>query len=483
MDGVVEYARSLVGLQLISRLATFSLNQLLLHAHPDRLTPSALGVVTMHFELVHSLVLAVSRDAVRSVCARGLADRRVLSLLPVVIGAVISAVVARGVGYDGVMALYLLAGVVELAAEPWFDSMLHRRLFSVRARVESVAVVVKCLVVFVSIHVGVSLRDVSMVFACGQLVYACCLFVGYAVLLSRSPGVVSPVSSLRISRASVQLLMAFYAQLFVKVLLSEGDKIVSALFSDASEQGIYALVSNYGSLVVRLVFLPVEESIRSLLASPSHTRPFFMMYRRIVRVYVYLLMIACLYPPLFAPVVIRLLAGRAWDAAADSLPLYAIYVALLGFNGVSEAYLHSVSSKGRLWWNTVWMVVFFGVSSGVYAVLNSREFGGGVQAIVLANIVNVLMRIVYANALISKFCPGAWTSLFDNGRLVGSCLVSLGCRLFLEWCRTFFDPFHLSWLALGIVIFAVNSLLILLVIDKTLLQPLEYHETSNGEKK
>ena len=45
-----------------------------------------------------------------------------------------------------------------------------------------------------------------------------------------------------------------------KLLLAEGSKLVMATFENSRAQGVYGLVTNLGSLVVRTLFQPIEEA-------------------------------------------------------------------------------------------------------------------------------------------------------------------------------------------------------------------------------
>jgi oligosaccharide translocation protein RFT1 len=45
-----------------------------------------------------------------------------------------------------------------------------------------------------------------------------------------------------------------------KLLLAEGSKLALVALESSYNQGVYGLVANLGSLVVRLLFTPVEEA-------------------------------------------------------------------------------------------------------------------------------------------------------------------------------------------------------------------------------
>ena len=53
------------------------------------------------------------------------------------------------------------------------------------------------------------------------------------------------------------------AQSVVKHVLTQGDTFLVSLLSTPEVQGTYALANNYGGLLARLLFQPVEESSRT----------------------------------------------------------------------------------------------------------------------------------------------------------------------------------------------------------------------------
>ena len=62
-------------------------------------------------------------------------------------------------------------------------------------------------------------------------------------------------------------------QSLVKHFLTEGDKFLVSRLSPLADQGGYAVAANYGSLVARIVFQPIEETAdrKSTRLNSSHS--------------------------------------------------------------------------------------------------------------------------------------------------------------------------------------------------------------------
>ena len=56
------------------------------------------------------------------------------------------------------------------------------------------------------------------------------------------------------ARTSANILPGLHLQAATKLLLAEGSKVVMVASQNSYSQGIYGLVSNLGSLVVRTIF-------------------------------------------------------------------------------------------------------------------------------------------------------------------------------------------------------------------------------------
>jgi hypothetical protein len=64
----------------------------------------------------------------------------------------------------------------------------------------------------------------------------------------------------------LQLAVHMTGSSLLKHILTEGDKIILTLASTHFNQGIYAITSNYGSLVARIVYMPIEETSKLALS-------------------------------------------------------------------------------------------------------------------------------------------------------------------------------------------------------------------------
>ncbi|KAK9471871.1 Rft protein-domain-containing protein [Dipodascopsis tothii] len=437
----------LIGLQVFSKLLTFTLNQALLRF----ISPDLFGLSTQ-LEFLALSVLFFSREAVRlslqkqTTHARpdvyrieggvvegtvsGVAQSVVnIGYVPILLGvpfayagcmwyAVRAADEARAVPYfRSAVMLYGVAAVVELLSEPMFALAQYRLQYRLRAICESAAVAVRCVVTFLLTVSGGRAAQI-LPFAVGQLAYAAVLTGAYACLVwestrGRENGVfpkriwrdeISSSPWFYFHRPTLRLASTVWVQSIFKHYLTEGDKVLASYFSTVAEQGVYALSGNYGSLLARTFFFPIEEASRALfskLLAPPLTADNLVSssdtLTAMVRVYAYLGMVVVTVGPPAAPFLLRVVAGSAWSATASSAPAvlraYAYYVPLLALNGVLEAFVQSVSTTAaELTEQSTYMLVFSVIFALCgYVFMKLLRFGA--QGLVLANMVNMTIRI------------------------------------------------------------------------------------------
>ncbi|KAI5458940.1 Rft protein-domain-containing protein [Mariannaea sp. PMI_226] len=468
---MLKGASLLIILQLASRLITFVANQLLLRF----LTAPLLGLSTQ-LEVYYLSVLFFARESLRVAIQRqGTTDNDVgrqartkqedpasavrresqavvnLGYLAIVLGSFVS----LGLGWMYltyaneatlntpflVKSLYLygFAAMVELLSEPCFVLMQMRLQFGTRATAESVATFTRCLVVFGSaVWASQQGLDIGVLpFALGQLTYGVMLlfvyvFAGYRLASSTGFSLFpKPVASNNarfwgslFDRPTMSLAGSMMAQSLVKHFLTQGDTFLISLLASAEVQGVYALANNYGGLLARLLFQPVEESSRSyfsrLLSSeargsvPKDEKPPKQVsasvkeakqsLRTLLRLYILLSTIVVTTGPFAAPPLLAIVAGKRWvgSGAGQVLAAYCFYIPFLALNGLTESFVASVATETEVHQQSGWMGAFF-VAFAASAFAFMRVFPLGAIGLVVANMINMFCRILWSGIFIRRF--------------------------------------------------------------------------------
>ncbi|RSL50478.1 hypothetical protein CEP53_008784 [Fusarium sp. AF-6] len=457
---MLKGASLLIILQLASRLITFVANQLLLRY----LTAPLLGLSTQ-LEVYYLSVLFFARESLRVAIQRqgsvgsttkGSDVARVesqavvnLGYLAIGLGSVVSLVLGwmylafpSGAAVSTpylVESLYLygLAAMVELLSEPCFVLMQMRLQFGTRAAAESIATFLRCIVVFGSaVWASNQQKDIGVLpFALGQMTYGASLLLvylisGYRLASTIGFSILPKAVSTKdgrfwgsyFDRQTMSLAGSMMAQSVVKHLLTQGDTFLVSLLATAEVQGAYALANNYGGLLARLLFQPVEESSRSyfsrLLSSPtpagdgekqsSKPSPAVNEAKQnlstLLRLYILLSSIIINIGPFAAPPLLAIVAGKRWigSGAGDVLAAYCFYIPFLALNGLTESFVASVATEAEVHQQSGWMGAF-SVAFAASAFLFMWVFPLGAIGLVLANIINMACRIIWSGAFIKRY--------------------------------------------------------------------------------
>ncbi|KAK6542932.1 Oligosaccharide translocation protein rft1 [Orbilia ellipsospora] len=342
------------------------------------------------------------------------------------------------------LAIYAIASLLELLSEPGFALAQQRMLYSLRAACESSAVISNCAVtlavtVFASRYLTNEGGLETLPFAIGQVVFATCLVLGYPLRLwgiAKQEGFSLGIKkiwtrtgeSYYFHRPTIWIAGTMWFQSVIKHILTQGDSMLVIWFATTEDQGIYALAANYGSLIARLLFKPIEETSRNLLSkllntdeqtpkdekrkeedrentpSQENIAEALTILHLILRFYTILSTLIASLGPTLAPLALRKVAGARWadSPAAKTLSTYCYYIPLLAVNGITEAFVQSVATTRELGRQSVWMLWFsvvFGVASWGFV----KRMGMGADGLVWANCVNMLMRVVWSCGFIRGY--------------------------------------------------------------------------------
>jgi len=257
----------------------------------------------------------------------------------------------------------------------------------------------------------------------------------------------------RFYKPLLTLSLSLTVQSSIKYVLTQGDSLLIATLASLQDQGAYALASNYGGLIARMLFQPIEEASRNLFAKlcapvdpvptqqstdndndkssatklksnkststspPSDISKANTLLTTILHFYTLISLPALTLGPTLAPILLTLIAGPRWStsssptssssttSASSVLSAYALYIPLLATNGVSEAFVAAVANSAQLYTQSVWMGAFFALFAGA-AYVFVRVLGFGAVGLVWANCVNMGCRIVFNLVFVRRFFEG-----------------------------------------------------------------------------
>jgi len=443
-------ATFLILLQVGSRALTFAVNQFLLRF----LSPELLGVsaqlelfsISVLYFARESLRVAVQRQTHRTQAVINFSYLAVFFGIPLVYGLAllwINSGVPDVPYFVDSLSTYCFATFIELFTEPPFSAVQQMLLYKVRASAESAATLMRCcgtcgsaiLAYKYDIDIGV------LPFAIGQLAYSLTLLAVYHYRMwpvakkARFSLLPQPIPStdetpIIFNHFSVPLLRltgSLSLQSALKYILTQGDSLLITRLVSLADQGAFALASNYGGLIARMLFQPVEESSRNLFAKlcadtvpvpglqtagvhedlqeqTTTLKKASKILTAILHAYSLLSLFIIVLGPSLAPLLLSLVAGQRWadTSASEVLATYCFYIPFLAINGVSEAFVAAVATNKQLHAQSLFMGVFFTcfAASAWYFI---EQLSWGASGVVAANSVNMSLRIVFNMWFIRRF--------------------------------------------------------------------------------
>jgi oligosaccharide translocation protein RFT1 len=478
--------RSFFLLNLLQKLVTFSLNQCLINLT----SPEVFGQAAVQLELLLSTVLFLSREGIRIATLRTLIptgtnannddsneqhqqfQRLVnLSWVPCMLISVaiivLSGSIVCGYQFQSVdivtVLLYCCGAFLEALGEPLFNAYQNALQLRPQMRADTAAVFARSLVtVFVVAYLQWGVRG----FGVAQMSYGLVHFLTLLSCVNNTPlngrirqlheylprRIASSSPTASSSKSAVTqfvdlplftVAMTATGSSLLKHLLTEADKIMLSLLVSNYDQGIFAVANNYGSLVARLIYLPVENACRlafSKLAaeigqqaercaicvqsaddqSSSHVNTRNSKHKTdavevelqgtlallqtkvqemksmLLRLLVAVAAFGCIFPLFGLPYIsllVNVLLSSSWrkPETVQTLSCYCVYLLVLGLNGISESFVQSVAAPKAFVRLNIGLCVSTVVYVGVAAVC-VRRFG--TSGLVMANIASMCVRII-----------------------------------------------------------------------------------------
>eukprot|EP00928_Gymnodinium_smaydae_P023251 TRINITY_DN19263_c0_g1_i1.p1 TRINITY_DN19263_c0_g1~~TRINITY_DN19263_c0_g1_i1.p1 ORF type:complete len:530 (+),score=95.38 TRINITY_DN19263_c0_g1_i1:81-1592(+) len=433
MANALQGIGAAVSAQLLSRAVTFLLNV----AIARLAAPSAYGMSYISLQLFSNLSLFATKEGFRKVALRPPEDAGLkedglrsstnlgwggsiaacVTSLPLAAYWLYSAPAAATSSYFIAIGIMALASVVEAVGEPFLIRTLAAQDFRRRAVGEGVAILVRTGAMFL---LAVLQMDLPLAFAVAQLLYGVVWSLWFARGSLAGLAVKPELRPSRLGDAARgaaafvlpfhrTLLAEFGGMVFLKLLLTEGEKfLLLALFAE-KEWGVFGLVSNIGSIVLRLLFAPTEEIAYSAFTAVGSPKEQWGLLRALLLLQGGVGWLGLCFGPGFAALVVRVLWGADWASteAPKVLAAYCVLLFCMAMNGILEAYMYSQCTPD-------WVRKCNGFQLAISLVLVAsastlRSFGP--VALVWANCLQMLLRVTLCGVFVQRHLSLSWADL------------------------------------------------------------------------
>jgi oligosaccharide translocation protein RFT1 len=318
------------------------------------------------------------------------------------------------------------AALIELTSEPHYVWLQKKQLFGSRVMAETVGTFARTAILFYhlsSSHIDYSTilskekrkTNVLYAFAFAQVGQSCATSAVYAasyyLYRKRDDDVRKKQKKRRKGTKTTTdgkkersdddekkqrlLIDSFLYQSYLKLALAEGEKFALIVAnSEDTVMGVFGLVSNLGSLFVRLVLQPFEEIAFVTFAASATKDKKKEKLGDILSIGVLVGTIAFFVGPFFAKDVMYFLYGKKWmEDGTETLQAYARLILPLSINGIVEGFAHAVMNEREIKKHgNAWLVScsFVNCALGFSLLKYSRI---GAAGLVYGNFISLMMRI------------------------------------------------------------------------------------------
>lgn len=328
--------------------------------------------------------------------------------------------------YQSAVLVICLAVIVEMLSEPCFIYAQAKAITDHNPKVEVLLTTLKCLTTaLITVLESNKPYILTKIAVCQLFASLISVIYSYRQLCQQQnlspttflPNIKSPSKRASIiyghfDEASLKLSQGFLSQTFLKQILTESERYVMTFFNviSLSEQGIYDVVNNLGSLAARLIFKPIEDSGYTLFSQTvSRTevldiRKFYRVQENLMFLIKSMILIGLTIMTLgynFVPLIVLYGGEKLNSSLAFHLMRWQLfYTPLLALNGITECFTFAIMNTSEIRSYNLYMIlcsIIFLVSTYLtQPILGSACF-------IFANCLIMSSRILFSYNMIKKY--------------------------------------------------------------------------------
>ncbi|KAK8793487.1 hypothetical protein WA158_004846 [Blastocystis sp. Blastoise] len=381
LNAVAESARTSIGFQAFFKIISFLFNLVLLRYVDIKIY----GVANVRLNLLYTTIVFLTREPFRKVCIdfKDAAYFQInnLVLLCIPIGVFISLLLSfvwislleiPDIQYykEGVY-FYCLSAIIELLSEPFYIYLQSHLYLKPKIYIESTTLFMKQMLLFIFVRFYPQFQLYCFIYS--QLFYTLLITLMYIYyylyyihsnpdpfytsILSLFPHIEKnkPIFSTK----HTPLILSFCKQSLIKQMLTESEKFVMTFLNILSfqEQGLYEAINNIGSLVIRLLFLPLEDAFYLYFSKEfseekkKDIKQETMMIPFILLKFLFYIGITFIvFGYWYSPILLYIFGGKNLSTPAGITLMRGccFYVFIVGMNGISEAFFMATSEKKKI---------------------------------------------------------------------------------------------------------------------------------------
>jgi oligosaccharide translocation protein RFT1 len=206
---------------------------------------------------------------------------------------------------------------------------------------------------------------------------------------------------------NLSLWRSLFFDSLLRIVLTEGEKFFLLAFGTMTSQGIYDMVMNLGSLVVRVIFRVWEDNCHSAWAqlhAQKDVEKSLALLRRMIKISLLLGCAFFLFGPPLSRLLLHVLYGARWTSneAVEALQQFCLLVPLMGMNGLMEAYIRATGTPWDLQLAWVSMICSSVLYTGTcYYTLAVAKYDGA-SALINANLLITFIRLLLSVGVITN---------------------------------------------------------------------------------